>query len=77
MNNSRFGLSAGVAFLLAVPVVAQSAEPPAGSMPPSGTETQTSQPAPPPPSPAGEQTEAEKTKDKAEGKDGAQAPKPQ
>jgi hypothetical protein len=77
MNMSRFGLSAGVAFLLAAPALAQSAEPPAGSTPPAGTATQTTPPAPPPTPPAGDSTEAEQGKEKPESKDGAQAPKPQ
>lgn len=88
MNMSRFGLSAGVAFLLAAPALAQSAEPPAGS-PPAGTESQTTQPqAPdstaPAPSSAdhsghqnGNGKSAGKTNDKDMAKDGTQAPKPE
>ena len=74
MKKSRIGLLAGVALLLAAPVMAQTAEPPAGGMPPAGTDKPAPQPAPPPAPPAGDHTGTEKDKDKP---DATQAPRPQ
>jgi hypothetical protein len=79
MNMSRFGLSAGVAMLLAGPLLAQSAEPPAGSTPPApapaGAETPPPQPTTPPTDHGGHDMTTDKASDT--GKDGKDVPKPQ
>jgi hypothetical protein len=87
MNMSRFGLSAGVALLLAAPTFAQTAEPPAGSAPPppASTETPTGQPqngpmtqAPDaPPAPDKAKDKGWEKPEKADSKDGTPVPQPQ
>ncbi len=82
MNMCRYCLSAGVAFLLAGPALAQSAEPPASTTAPSpaGAEAQGTQPmTPPAPMEAGDHAGHQKGhdhRDKAGHKDGKPVQQP-